>query len=187
MGDIFAELRKDHEEVAGMLDRLEASVPTGEKALEERRKLVDQLIIEESRHEAGEEQYFWPTVSEKLPNGETLAARALGQEQEAKEVLDKLDGMDPQEAEFEQLVSKFIKAAREHVAYEEEQVWPALESKLSGEEREELGRKFDQAKKLGPTRPHPNTPPNPAVLKTAGMVAGVMDKARDAVSDRGQS
>ncbi|MHB2022817.1 MAG: hemerythrin domain-containing protein, partial [Mycobacteriales bacterium] len=105
--------------------------------------------------------------------------------QEGKEVLDQLDGMSPEEAEFVTLVAKFVKAGREHIAYEEEQVWPRLRSVLTVEDREELGKKFAQAKKMGPTRPHPNTPPNPAVLKTAGMVAGVVDKARDAVSDRG--
>jgi hemerythrin superfamily protein len=185
MGDIFELLRTDHAEVKGMLSMLESSAGTT-RGSEERKKQVEQLVIEESKHEAAEEQYFWPTVREKLPNGDSLAATALAQEQEGKEVLDRLDGMDPGEGEFETLIGKFIKAGREHIAYEEDQVWPGLQTALTTEEREELGGKFEQAKKMAPTRPHPGTPPNPAVLKTAGMVAGVMDKARDSVSDRGQ-
>lgn len=186
MADIFQELRKDHAEVKGLLERLEVASPVIEAALKERRKMVDELIMEESRHEAAEEQHFWPTVKEQVEGGQALAEKALKQEQEGKEVLDKLDGMDPRDPEFEQLLAKFIMAGREHIAFEENSVWPALEGVLTEEDRKELGEKFEQAKKMGPTRPHPNTPPSPAALKTAGMVAGMMDKARDAISDRGK-
>ncbi|MHB2024464.1 MAG: hemerythrin domain-containing protein, partial [Mycobacteriales bacterium] len=132
MGDIFEELGQDHEQVKGLLRELDSStLPTGEQARDQRRKLVDKLIIDESRHEAGEEQYFWPAVQEKLSDGSALAAKALAQEQEGKEVLDQLDGMSPEEAEFVTLVAKFVKAGREHIAYEEEQVWPRLRSVLT--------------------------------------------------------
>jgi hypothetical protein len=72
------------------------------------RKMVEQLVIEESKHEVVEEMYFWPAVSEKLPDGDKLADTAIGQEQEGKKVLDKLDKLDVSDAGFEQMVSKFI-------------------------------------------------------------------------------
>lgn len=188
MADIFDLLTTDHEEVKGMLSALEAAPGANSGAtaeqLKERRNQVDKLIIEESKHEAAEEQYFWPTVRERLPDGEGLADKAIHQETEGKKVLDKLDGMSADNVEFESLLAKFIKAGREHVAFEEEQVWPALKKALNQEECRELGQKFEQAKKLGPTRPHPGTPPNPTVLKTAGAVAGAVDKARDKMSGR---
>ena len=49
-----------------------------------RKKMTEQLIIEESKHEALEEMYFWPVVRDHLPDGDTLADQATGQEQEAK-------------------------------------------------------------------------------------------------------
>ena len=38
-----------------------------------RKKMTEQLIIEESKHEALEEMYFWPVVRDHLPDGDTLA------------------------------------------------------------------------------------------------------------------
>jgi hypothetical protein len=71
-----------------------------------RNKTTEQLIIEESKHEALEEMYFWPVVRDHLPNGDTLADKATGQEQDAKEVLAKLDKLDAGDAEFEKLTGR---------------------------------------------------------------------------------
>jgi hypothetical protein len=153
--------------------------------LTERKKLAEQLVIEESKHEAVEEMYFWPAVREYLPNGDELADTAIGQEQEGKEVLTKLDKLDAGSAEFEKLLADFIRAGREHIAYEEKHVWPGLRNALSAEQAEELGGKLEAGKKTAPTRPHPHTPPSPGALKGAGPLAAAADKARDAMTNRG--
>ena len=120
--------------------------------------MTEQLIIEESKHEALEEMYFWPVVRDHLPDGDTLADQASGQEQEAKEVLDKLDADD---AEFEELLGAFSGAAREHIQFEETVVWPGLRTALSTERAAELGTQIADGKKTAPTRPHPHIPPSP--------------------------
>jgi Hemerythrin HHE cation binding domain len=144
--------------------------------------MTEQLIIEESKHEALEEMYFWPVVRDHLPDGDTLADQASGQEQEAKEVLDKLDADD---AEFEELLGAFSGAAREHIQFEETVVWPGLRTALSTERAAELGTQIADGKKTVPTRPHPHIPPSPGALKAAGSIAAVADRARDAVTGRG--
>ena len=63
-------------------------------------------------------------------------------------------------------------------------MWPLFEAVVSREQLEKLGQKLEQAKKIAPTRPHPDTPPNPTVLKTVGMGAAVVDHVRDAVTGR---
>jgi hemerythrin-like domain-containing protein len=182
-------LASDHQAVLAMLDRFESMIgpldqPTQELS-QQGGALADTLITAESKHEAVEEEYFWPAVKEKLPtNGESLATTAIEQESAAKKVLARLDGMSPDQREFVPLVTEFVTAARAHIAYEQEQVWPSLREVLSDAEAEELGGKIEAAKKLAPTRPHPHTPPNPAVLKTAGVVAAATDKIRDALSHR---
>src|SRR5579875_2216781 len=109
MADAFEVLSHDHDEVKRMLLELESGPTTvtgaTEPQLEARKKLTEKLIIEESKHEAVEEQYFWPTVREKLPEGNRLADQAIHQEQEAKEVLDKIQGLDASDSQFEELVS----------------------------------------------------------------------------------
>ena len=189
MASVFEVLSRDHEEVKRTLSEFEAgpTAATGASPdqLALRKKMAETLIIEESKHEAVEEMYFWPTVRDRLPDGGRLADEATGQEQEAKQVLDRLDKTSADDPEFETLIRTFIGAGRDHIAFEETLVWPGLRSALTSTEADELGDKLEQAKKTAPTRPHPGTPPSPGVLKSAGPVVAATDKARDAVTGRG--
>jgi len=190
MPSVFDALTQDHEEVKRMLSELEKGPTQGTGASDDqlalRKKMAEQLVIEESKHEAVEEMYWWPAVREHLSDGDRLADEAIAQEDEGKEVLNKLDKCDAGDPEFEQLLAEFIKAGREHIAFEENQVWPGMRTALSAEQAEELGEKFVTAKKTAPTRPHPKTPSTPGALKSTGPVAAAMDKARDAASGRGE-
>ncbi len=190
MADAFQVLEKDHEEVKRMLAELQQG-PTGQTGASEdelllRKRMTEQLIIEESRHEAAEEMHFWPAVREHLVNGDTLADEAASQEQEGKEVLAKLDKLDASDPEFEKLLGTFTTAAREHIAFEELKVWPSLREVLSPAAIDELGDKLSRAKQSAPTRPHPHTPGTPGVLKTAGPAAAAADKVRDKMTHRGE-
>jgi Hemerythrin HHE cation binding domain len=189
MADVFTVLAQDHQDVKGMLAELEKGPTRASGATDDqlalRKKMTEQLIIEESRHEALEEMYFWPAVRQHLESGSTLADEAIGQEQDAKQMLASLDKLGPGDAEFEQLLGKFITDAREHIEFEESQVWPLMRTALPAETSAELGEKIAEGKKTAPTRPHPHTPPSPGALKTAGPVAAAADKARDALTGRG--
>ncbi len=190
MAEVFEVLAKDHDEVKQMLAELEAGPTASSGAtsddLSMRKKMVEQLVIEQSKHEAVEEMYFWPAVREKLPDGDTLADTAIGQEQEGKQVLDRLDKLEAGDAEFERLVTKFIEAGRTHITYEETQVWPSLRNALSAEDASQIGTKIEQGKKTAPTRTHPHTPPSPGVLKSVGPPAAAADRARDKATGRGE-
>jgi len=189
MTDVFTVLAQDHQEVKAMLAELERGPTKASGATEDqlalRKKMTEQLIIEESRHEALEEMYFWPAVRDRLESGSTLADQATGQEQDAKHVLASLDKLGPDDAEFEKLLAKFVVDAREHIEFEESQVWPLMRAALPAETSAELGDKIAGGKKSAPTRPHPHTPPSPGALKTAGPAVAAADKARDAVTGRG--
>lgn len=191
MPDVFDILSQDHQEVQRMLTELEIgpTVATGSSGSELalRKKMVEQLIIEESKHEALEEMYFWPTVRDQVADGGQLADTAIEQEQDGKEVLGRLDRLDPDQPEFERLLIMFIAAGREHIRFEEGQVWPRLRSVLTADEARSLGNKIAAGKKTAPTRPHPNTPASPGMLKTAGPAVGAADRVRDAATGRGRT
>jgi hemerythrin-like domain-containing protein len=188
MASAFDVLAKDHEEVKRMLTELELgpTAATGANAdqLALRKKMVQQLVIEESRHEAVEEMYFWPAVRERVPDGDDLANRAQDQEQEGKVVLDRLDKLDPGGEEFEAQLGQFIQAGRAHIAFEETSVWPFLRPTLTASEADDLGRKLVEGKENAPTRPHPHTPASPGLLKTAGPAVAATDRLRDAATGR---
>jgi hemerythrin-like domain-containing protein len=189
MPSVFDVLASDHEQVKRLLSQFEtaAASSANDSLLASRKKMAETLIIEESKHEAVEEMYFWPTVRKLLPDGDQLADQAISQEQEGKEILAKLDKLDADNPEFDGLLTEFIKAAREHIAFEETQVWPALRAVITDTESADLGDKLAEGKKTAPTRPHPHTPPSPTVLKTAGPAAAAADRARDAATGRGRA
>ncbi|MCG7595950.1 hemerythrin domain-containing protein [Mycobacterium sp. C3-094] len=182
--DALTYLRQDHESVLGMLEALDGAPAQDGAHSSGLATYVTNLVIAESQHEAIEEQFFWPAVRAALPDGDELADTAIEQEQQGKQLLQRLEDGSPGEPDYQQAIKEFAAAAREHIAYEQDVVWPAVSEALSREALEELGQKLETARKAAPTRPHPNTPPNPAVLKTAGMGAAVVDHVRDAVTGR---
>jgi hemerythrin-like domain-containing protein len=184
--DALTFLREDHKSVLGMLEVLDGA-PAGSGAdLSGLGTMVTNLVIAESQHEAIEEQFFWPAVREALDDGNELADEAITQEQEGKKLLQRLNDGEPGDPDYQQALQEFVKAGREHIMYEQEVVWPRFEAAVGREELEKLGEKLEQAKKVAPTRPHPDTPANAAVQKTMGMGAAVVDHVRDAVSGRAE-
>ena len=191
MTDVFQVLKEDHDEVKAMLARLEEGPrartgATGEQ-LTHRRQIIDEVIIEEARHEAAEQQYFWPAVRRLGQEGERVADEGLRQEAEAEPVLADLDKLDVADEEFEAQLVLFIAAARAHISYEEAHAWPLLRASITADEAETLGQRIMDAKKVAPTRPHPHVPPQEHAAKTAGPLAGLADRLRDAVTGRGRS
>ncbi|PRX50379.1 hemerythrin HHE cation binding domain-containing protein [Prauserella shujinwangii] len=186
--DAIELLRKDHQLVLGLLERLEDGRAPADRGSEEaqraRKELVTELVVAESQHEAVEEQFFWPAVREDVPGGEDLAAQALEQEEGAKQLLDALDKAQPAQADFEDLLQRVIHEGRQHIAYEQDVVWPRVQESLSKDQLADMGNKMAKAKKNAPTRPHPAAPSTPAAQKTAGPLAALLDKARDAMSGR---
>jgi hypothetical protein len=190
MADVFEILRHDHDEVKAMLARLESGPKASSGAtaaqLQERKRLADEVIIEESKHETAEQQYFWPAVRELGPEGSRVADEALGQEKEGERVLFELGKLNPGDEKFEELLAGFISDARAHIAFEEGHAWPLMRASMTADEAAELGGKIERAKKMAPTRPHPNTPASEGARKAAGPLAGAADRLRDAVTGRGK-
>jgi Hemerythrin HHE cation binding domain len=184
MPDVFEVLGTAHRETEQMLDRMQALMGIPSQLREEGGALADTLISAVSQHEAAEEQYFWPAVRGKVSDGDSLAAGGIEQETEGKKVLAELDGMPPGDPQFIPLMTKFAHAARAHIGYEEQQVWPSFRAALPADEANGLGAQLAAATQAGPTRPHPRTPPSPAVLKATGPVVAAADKLRDAASGR---
>lgn len=190
MPDVFEVLKKDHDEVKTMLGWLSdgptaASGATAEQ-LAQRKRLVDNLIMEEIRHENAEQLHFWPAVRALGPEGDRVADQAIEQETKGEEILDQLDALGPGDRQFESLLATFVSDARAHIAFEEAHAWPLLGASLSQQESAELADQITQAKKTAPTRPHPKVPPQRGALKTAGPLAAAADKIRDALTGRGR-
>lgn len=190
MADVFDVLKADHDEVKGILDQLAggqslATGATGEQ-LGVRKRLVDELIMNEVRHEAAEQQHFWPAMRALGPEGDRVADQAIEQEAGGEELMAKLRSLNPEDHQFESVLAEFISDARAHIAFEEAHAWPLLSTTLTAQQSDDLAGKITQAKKMAPTRPHPKVPPQPGAQKAAGPVAAAADKIRDALTGRGK-
>lgn len=182
--DALTFLRQDHKSVLGMLEVLDGAPSGSGSQISGLETMVTNLVIAESQHEAIEEQLFWPAVREALEDGDTLADTAIQQEQQGKKLLQQLEDGKPGQPDYQEALQRFVEAGREHIAYEQDVVWPRFEAAVSREQLEKLGEKLERAKKIAPTRPHPATPPDPMLLKTMGTGAAIVDHVRDAFTGR---
>jgi hemerythrin-like domain-containing protein len=182
--DAITFLREDHKSVLGLLEVLEGAPSGAGSQLSGLGTMVTNLIIAESQHEAIEEQWFWPAVRRALDDGDALADKAIQQEQDGKKLLQKLENSKPGEPQFQEALQAFVVAGREHIDFEQNEVFPKFQAAASRDLLEKIGRQLETAKKVAPTRPHPGTPPSSVLLKTAGMVVAVIDHLRDALTGR---
>lgn len=129
--DALTFLRQDHKSVLGMLEMLHEA-PSGSGAdVSGLETMVTNLVIAESQHEAIEEQHFWPAVRAALEDGDALADEAIAQEQDGKLLLQQLADRKPGEAKYHEALQEFVKVGREHIAYEQDVVFPRFEAAAS--------------------------------------------------------
>lgn len=185
--DVVDVLTRDHNQVKAMLEQMSTipgKVKGGSAAqMSARKSIVDMITVALSKHEAVEEEHFWPAVRGWFPNGEQWAEPALQQEQEGKDILTALGKLSGDDEDFDELVEKLTLAARTHVAYEET-LFLHVREHVSEEDRKQLGATIQKARKRAPTRPHPHAPKHSPAVKAAGMAGAAMDKVRDEVGHR---
>jgi hemerythrin-like domain-containing protein len=165
-------------------ERAFAELERGEGTPEHRRQLADHVIAELVRHSVAEEQFMYPAARKALPNGDELAEHEIAEHSEAERLMKALEGVDPPDPRFDELLGQLIKDVRHHIEDEEQDLLPELARNCSAEELQDLGRKIVQAKKIAPTRPHPAAPDRPPANLLLAPGAGLVDRLRDALSGR---
>lgn len=177
--DLVDAIVTDHREAQAVFAEIEGTSDPGL-----RRELVEHVIAELVRHSVAEEQYLYPTARKVLPDGDRIADHELAEHTEAEEVMKAIEKADATSPEFDRLVRQLIEDIRHHLRDEENDLLPRLRAACDPEELRELGRKFEQSKKLAPTRPHPSSPSRPPANKILGPGLGLIDKIRDALTGR---
>lgn len=178
--DIVSVLVDDHRAV----ERVFGELQTRQGSPQHRRDLADHVIAELVRHSVAEEQYLYPTVRTSLRDGDALADHELSEHAEAERTMKDLDGLDPTDPRFDELLGKLMSEIRNHVQEEESELFPRLQRACAEAELLELGEKIVRAKQAAPTRPHPSAPDTPPLNKILGPGTGLVDKMRDALSGR---
>lgn len=173
---IIDHLREDHDKVRELLGRLDDSSPG------ERRDLFEQVVSELARHEAAEQALVHPR-SREAAHGDQVVDSVIREEQEAEEAMAEMESMDPTSDEFLDRFRTLRDDVLAHAAHEEDKEFPRLAAELDEDELVSLAERFERLEQAGPTRPHPHTPNDPVAKAGLGPIAGVFDRARDAVRD----
>lgn len=175
--DIIDEILDDHQKVRALLGEMNDTPP------EQREDLFRHIVSELARHEASEESIVHPTMRDEVPQGQSVAEAVLHEESEAEKLLSQLEGMDATSPEFMASFEKLRASVLQHAEHEERDEHPQLRQHLDEQRLREMGTNFEKLKETAPTHPHPKTPQTPEVRAAVGPVAGMFDKARDAVRD----
>jgi hemerythrin superfamily protein len=180
--DLITVLTDEHREVEQIFSRLE-SLAGGTS--EEAERLARRLVISLVQHSVAEEIYLYPTVRERLPGGETLADQEVAEHDEAERTMKRLESQSPSDSDFWPAVHELMREIRQHVHEEETELFPQLRNACREHELRDLGAKAEQVEQVAPTRPHPDSPSEGGLLAALAPGAGLVDRARDALSGRG--
>ena len=172
---------EDHRRVREILDELRPEDPGDFPD----RKVVEHLVVEESRHEVAEEIWMWP-LARDITHAPGLAARGLNQEFHAKRLLSRLRHLPTETAEANALLERVQYALREHMLYEEREILPLIRLGMDEELSVQVGKLITAARASAPTRPRPYMPAWPGLLRASAPLVGRLDRARDLAQRRGR-
>ena len=141
----FTLLKADHEKVAGILEKLDATTERGVKTREE---LFTQLKTELDLHTEIEETIFYPALAE---HDETRDITLEGIEEHGivKELLAELETMSKDDEVWTAKMTVLKENIEHHVEEEEGEMFSKARKALTEEEIESLGTRMEAAKKKG--------------------------------------
>lgn len=181
--DAITLLKDDHKDLERLFKEFEAA---GERAYVTKRRIVDRIIEELSRHAAIEEQLFYPNVRAKVPDTDAEVLENLEEHHVVKWLLSELEVIDPQDERFDAKTTVLIENVRHHVDEEEQDMFPQVRDALGRKELQELGQQMASARDVAPMHPHPRSPDAPPINLVTGAAAAVADRVGDTVSGLAQ-
>jgi iron-sulfur cluster repair protein YtfE (RIC family) len=150
--DPFELLKKDHETVAKLFDRIEAA--SGKRKLGVFQQIKSELEV----HTHIEETIFYPAI-EKAHETRALTLEAYEEHKVVKELLSELDAAGSVSDEWEAKLKVLRENVEHHVDEEENELFDKANDVLTGEEAERLGDRMAAEKvRQGGSVPEPEKP-----------------------------
>ena len=172
---VFTHVEAGHRAVEALLSQIERTPP------DLRGELFAQLVPMLVAHEVAEEEVLYPALRVVTDQVEPTIQARLAEQSEAEELLQQLEDLDPASAEFGSTFTRLSVAVRVHAAAEEHEVLPLIAELEQALDRPGLGARYEQAKRVAPTHPHPHAPDRPPGNLLLGPVAALVDRVRDAL------
>lgn len=141
MPDIIELVQKDHHAVAELFDKLQAA--TG---ADDQRRLFAQVKEELERHASAEEKVLYPRVRKDAAKGPEEVKDAVEEHDQIRESLKEVEEHEPGTELFTLAVAQLVATTKHHVGVEEDELLPDFRANSEPGERDELGRRFEEAK-----------------------------------------
>jgi len=141
--DAFELLKKDHEKVSGIFEKLDTTTERGVKTREE---LFTQLKNELDVHAQIEEQIFYPALEEADETHE-ITLEAFEEHAIVKQLLAELGELSKDDETWGAKLTVLKENVEHHVEEEEGEMFTGARKVLSSEQIEALGARMEAAKK----------------------------------------
>ena len=138
-------LREDHDKVRALFKEYESA---GERASQQKKKLVAQITRELEVHAAIEEKIFYQAfreVQEKDPK--KVVRESFEEHKIVKTLLAELAGMEPRDEQYDAKVTVLQESVEHHADEEERELFPAAEKLFDEEKLDELARRMTAMKR----------------------------------------
>ncbi len=142
MKEFFEELKKDHNEVKDILEKLKESSKTAEKT---REKLFSQLKEELVPHMKAEESTFYQALMAGK-NGKQHALEAKEEHDLTALVCTQLDGMSVKEDVWTAKLKVLKDLVEHHIEEEEEEIFDIAQEEIKPEEFQKIMQNFRKEK-----------------------------------------
>ncbi|WP_052424302.1 hemerythrin domain-containing protein [Nonomuraea candida] len=172
--DVIDLLLAQHAMIRDLFDEVEQA-PAGQRG-EAFTRLVRLLAV----HETAEEEIVHPYARRKIDGGDGVVDDRLAEENEAKELLMRLDQAGPDAPDFMENLLLLRGAVEAHARSEERYEFTQLRGHTTEAERRSMAAGVKAAEAMAPTHPHPGTESATKNLLVGTPVA-MMDRVRDMV------
>ncbi len=171
--DVVALLLEQHDRIRRLFDEVaKAEGAEKQEAFERLRALL-------AVHETAEELVTHPRA--RMNDGNAVVDALLEEEHAGKEMLAEIDGLDVDDPGFAPAFAALRTAVLEHADHEERDEFPLLRKENDEQTLRLMAAAVRAAEAVAPTHPHPRAGESVTVNAAVGPIAGVVDRARDAV------
>ncbi|MFC4530126.1 hemerythrin domain-containing protein [Sphaerisporangium dianthi] len=148
--DAIVLLKDDHKTVEKLFKQFEKA---GEKAYQEKRKIVEQVVHELTAHAYIEETIFYPVARQDVPDTEDHVLESVEEHHVVVWMLSELKNLDPQDERYDAKMTVLMENVRHHVEEEEQEWFPKVREALGRKKLQELAEQMEKAKADAPDNP----------------------------------
>ncbi|WP_436844248.1 hemerythrin domain-containing protein [Streptomyces subrutilus] len=172
--DVVALLMRQHGQIHSLFDEVRLS--EGESRKDAFSRLVRLLAV----HETAEEEVVHPHARSAFDGGDDVVQERLAEENAAKEILARLEELDPGDPKFMPMLLSLRDAVLVHARAEERYEFAQLRRNSSPTRLMAMAKAVRAAEKIAPTHPHPGVESASANVML-GPMAALVDRTRDAI------